>query len=83
MIPRRTPVAAHGRYGLVKIVQPPKNVGDAVADLPSDANAGWAAAIGTQVVDRLHVHAEIRGELARREYGLQTEPRETCSIHNP
>ena len=67
----------------MKTVQPPKNIGDAVADLPSDSNDGWAAAIDTQVVDRLHVHTEILGQFARREYGLQTELREIYSIHNP
>jgi hypothetical protein len=44
-----------------------EDIGDTVADLASDSNTGWTAAVGAQVVDGLHVHAETLGELARRE----------------
>ena len=66
----------------MEAIQPAENIGDTVADLPSDPDAGGAAAVGSQVVDGLHVHAEILGEFAC-EYGLETEPEESLSIHNP
>jgi hypothetical protein len=68
-------VEEHGRNGLVETVQPPKDIGDAVADLSADSDSRWAASVGAQVVDGLHVHAEILGELARREDSNKLSPR--------
>lgn len=50
------------------------SVGDAVADLPSERDSARAATAGAQVVDGLHLHAEVLDELARREHGLEAEP---------
>jgi uncharacterized protein (DUF362 family) len=60
----RSPAVRQVVLGLVETVQPTKDIGDAIADLPSDSNSGWAATVGAQVVDRLQVHTEILDELA-------------------
>jgi len=43
----------------MEFVQPAEHDGDAITDLPPDTNAAWVAAIGAEIVDGLHVHAEI------------------------
>lgn len=53
--------ARKGRLGLMETVQPVANIGGTIANFSPDADAGWPAAVGAEVVDDLHVRAEIFG----------------------
>ena len=65
----------------MEAVEPANNVGDAIPNLSPDTNAGRAATVGAEIIDRLHVYAEILGEFACGEHGLETEPGEGLSVH--
>ena len=65
----------------MEAVKPANNIGDAIPNLSSDTNTGRATTVGAEIIDRLHVDAEILGELACGEHGLETEPGESLSVH--
>ena len=62
--------------------EPASDVGDAVAEFPPDSDAGRAPPVGAQVVDRLHLHAEVLGELAGRQHRLEAESGDAFAVHD-
>ncbi|MDH6237149.1 hypothetical protein H4V99_001894 [Cryobacterium sp. CG_9.6] len=64
-------------------LKPIRNIGDAVADLPSNPNAEGTSPIGAQIVNGQYMHAEIVGELTCGEDGLKFEPQKSLFIQNP
>jgi len=63
-------------------IQPTENIGNTVANLPSNSDAGGTAPAGAQVVNGLHVNAEVFGELTRGQDGLKTESEEVFVVHD-
>ena len=65
----------------MKVIQPAADVGDGISEFSPDGDAGRTPSISAEIIDRLHLHAEILGELTRGEHPFQANLGELITVH--